>query len=349
MANGRHRSGSPHRSAARSDAQALPVESARPAGSPPAVRPSPTHRRPRTRTGAGPAAAPLLLAGAAVLAVAAGAGAQAAAGPEVAEDAEPAVLVLSADPAAVPNGAQARADRAGVRTQLTVPTRGPDAARRAAAEARAERAFRNETVSAAAVRRAAAEARRAAAEKRATAAAVARATASAEARTAAAERARAASEAQAARVIAATARAQALARTRAGAALGDVVAPVTGYRLSAGFGQPGDLWKHDHTGLDFACPAGTFVRAVADGTVVSAGWAGAYGWRTVVRHADGTETSYAHQFAQLVRSGQVTAGQILGVVGSTGNATGPHLHFEVRVGGVPVDPAAWLAARGVAV
>ena len=122
-----------------------------------------------------------------------------------------------------------------------------------------------------------------------------------------------------------------------------------GYRLSAGFGECSSLWAHCHTGLDFAAPSGTPIRAVAAGVVTEAGWAGAYGYRTVQTLGDGTEVWYCHQEAYAVQVGdEVVAGQEIGRVGSTGNSTGPHLHLEVRPGaGDPVDPAAALAAHGV--
>jgi murein DD-endopeptidase MepM/ murein hydrolase activator NlpD len=122
--------------------------------------------------------------------------------------------------------------------------------------------------------------------------------------------------------------------------------PVKGYHLTAGFGD-GGLWSHRHTGLDFACPWGTAIRAVAAGEVVSAKWDGAYGWKTVIRLPDGTENWYAHQSAFVVRSGHVEAGQIIGRVGSTGHTTGPHLHFEVRINDIPVNPKPWLQAHGL--
>jgi murein DD-endopeptidase MepM/ murein hydrolase activator NlpD len=123
--------------------------------------------------------------------------------------------------------------------------------------------------------------------------------------------------------------------------------PVSGYHLTAGFGEGGGLWSHGHTGQDFACPTGTPIHAVASGTIISAGWDGAYGWKTVERLADGTEIWYAHQSAMLVRSGPVYAGEVIGRVGSTGNTTGPHLHLEVRINGVPINPMPWLRAHGL--
>lgn len=134
-------------------------------------------------------------------------------------------------------------------------------------------------------------------------------------------------------------------------ALSPWTAPVTGYRLTARFGEQGQRWARTHTGLDFAAPAGTAVVSVDAGVVLSAGWNGSYGQQVVVRHADGTETSYAHLSRLDVVSGAAVArGQLLGRVGSTGNSTGPHLHLEVRPGGGdPVDPALALQQRGVPV
>jgi murein DD-endopeptidase MepM/ murein hydrolase activator NlpD len=130
-----------------------------------------------------------------------------------------------------------------------------------------------------------------------------------------------------------------------------LVAPV-----SASTGTPyrkaGASWsKGYHTGVDFAVPIGTSVKAVAAGRVVSAGWEGSFGYQVVVRHADGRYSQYAHLSAISVRDGQsVVAGQRIGRSGSTGNSTGPHLHFEVRTGpgfGSDIDPVAYLRAGGV--
>jgi murein DD-endopeptidase MepM/ murein hydrolase activator NlpD len=128
-----------------------------------------------------------------------------------------------------------------------------------------------------------------------------------------------------------------------------LVLPVASYTLTARFHQRSGLWSSgSHTGLDFAAPTGTPVRAVADGVVVSAGWDGAYGNKIVVRHADGTTTWYCHLSAYVVRGGAVKAGQVIGKVGSTGNTTGPHLHLEVHPGGGDaVDPYGWLVAHGL--
>ena len=122
-----------------------------------------------------------------------------------------------------------------------------------------------------------------------------------------------------------------------------------GYRLTARFGQCSGLWAHCHTGLDFAAPSGTTIRAVAAGTITSVGWAGAYGNRTVQTLRDGTEVWYCHQSAVGVRVGQaVIGGAPIGAVGATGNTTGPPLHLEVRPGaGDPVDPFQALVFHGI--
>ncbi|MBO1332105.1 transglycosylase family protein [Streptomyces sp. VRA16 Mangrove soil] len=132
---------------------------------------------------------------------------------------------------------------------------------------------------------------------------------------------------------------------------GAVVAPV-----AASIGTPyhatGSSWSQGyHTGVDFEVPTGTSVKAVEAGTVVSAGWGGSYGYEVVIRHADGKYTQYGHLSALTVKGGQrVVAGQRIARSGSTGNSTGPHLHFEVRTGpgfGSDVDPLAYLRAHGV--
>jgi murein DD-endopeptidase MepM/ murein hydrolase activator NlpD len=126
--------------------------------------------------------------------------------------------------------------------------------------------------------------------------------------------------------------------------------PLSRYRLTARFNQAGAYWARRHTGLDFAARRGTPIRSVGDGVIIAAGWSGAYGYRVNIRHYDGTVTRYAHMSAILRWSGTVRAGQIIGRVGSTGNATGPHLHLETRPGGgTAVNPARWLGFRGVRV
>lgn len=121
------------------------------------------------------------------------------------------------------------------------------------------------------------------------------------------------------------------------------------YRLTARFGECSALWAYCHTGLDLAAPEGTPVLSVANGVVTAAGWAGAYGNRTVVTLEDGTEIWYCHQSAIDVQIGdRVVGGQPIGFVGATGNVTGPHLHLEVRPGGGDaVDPYQALTVHGL--
>jgi murein DD-endopeptidase MepM/ murein hydrolase activator NlpD len=128
------------------------------------------------------------------------------------------------------------------------------------------------------------------------------------------------------------------------AALKDLppVSPITlGRPIEAagtdGFGPRGDRF---HTGIDYPAPTGTPVVAAADGTVIGAGKADGYGNLVVVQHTSGVTTLYAHLSTILVRPGRrVARGTEVGLVGQTGDATGPHLHFEVRVRDAAVDPA----------
>ena len=119
--------------------------------------------------------------------------------------------------------------------------------------------------------------------------------------------------------------------------------PVSG-PVTSGFGQRcGSSGCRMHNGIDISAPVGTPVGASAAGTVVAAGDQGAYGLTVIIDHGDGFATLYAHLSAISVSSGQrVARGSVLGAVGTTGNSTGPHLHFEIRYGGSPVDPAAYL-------
>jgi len=108
----------------------------------------------------------------------------------------------------------------------------------------------------------------------------------------------------------------------------------------SGFGM---RWGRMHEGIDIGCAYGTPNRAAASGTVIYAGWLGGYGNLVVVDHGSGLSTAYAHASSILVGVGQtVSQGQTVSLVGSTGHSTGPHLHFEVRVNGVAVDPLPYL-------
>ncbi|HEX5566715.1 MAG TPA: transglycosylase family protein [Streptomyces sp.] len=122
---------------------------------------------------------------------------------------------------------------------------------------------------------------------------------------------------------------------------------------SGSYKAAGSRWSNGHTGEDFPAGTGTPVKAVTNGTVVSAGWGGAYGNQIVIRHADGRYSQYGHLSVISVSVGQqVGVGQQIGAVGSTGNSTGPHLHFEVRTGpgyGSDINPLAYLRANGVSI
>ncbi|MBL1085599.1 M23 family metallopeptidase [Streptomyces actinomycinicus] len=136
------------------------------------------------------------------------------------------------------------------------------------------------------------------------------------------------------------------------------VDPVKKYTLSASFAQAGGHWVAKHSGQDFAVPTGTEVVAAHGGTVVKAGPNGAgdgpaYGNAVVVKHGNGTYSQYAHLSRVDVKIGQIVkTGQHLALSGSTGNSTGPHLHFEIRTTpnyGSAVDPVSFLRAKGVKV
>jgi murein DD-endopeptidase MepM/ murein hydrolase activator NlpD len=102
-------------------------------------------------------------------------------------------------------------------------------------------------------------------------------------------------------------------------------------------------WGRMHTGIDLGATYGTPIAAAASGSVIYADWLGGYGNLTVIDHGGGLATAYAHQTRIAVSVGEsVAQGQIIGYVGSTGHSTGPHLHFEVRVNGEPVDPLGYL-------
>ncbi|MEU9299820.1 M23 family metallopeptidase [Streptomyces sp. NPDC048269] len=134
--------------------------------------------------------------------------------------------------------------------------------------------------------------------------------------------------------------------------LNTFVAPVDGSYVSTQYKAGGGMWSSgSHTGIDFHAASGTSVHAVGAGVVVEAGWGGAYGNNVVIKHNDGTYTQYGHMSSLSVSAGQqVTAGQQIGLSGSTGNSSGPHLHFEARTGadyGSDIDPIAYLRSHDV--
>ncbi|MEU0197895.1 MULTISPECIES: M23 family metallopeptidase [unclassified Streptomyces] len=134
--------------------------------------------------------------------------------------------------------------------------------------------------------------------------------------------------------------------------LNSFVSPIPGSYVSTGYKAGGAVWSSgSHTGIDFHAASGTAVHSVGIGTVVEAGWGGAYGNQVVIKMNDGTYTQYGHLSSIGVSVGQqVTPGQQIGLSGATGNVTGPHLHFEARTSpeyGSDIDPVAYLRSHGV--
>jgi murein DD-endopeptidase MepM/ murein hydrolase activator NlpD len=127
--------------------------------------------------------------------------------------------------------------------------------------------------------------------------------------------------------------------------------PVTG-RLMGGFGERTDPFSGEgarHTGVDISAPIGTPVKAAADGIVISAGWNGGYGRCVIIDHGKGYQTWYGHLSKLDVMEGEeIRQGETLGLVGMTGRATGPHLHYEVRLHSTPVNPYRFLAHASIA-
>jgi len=143
--------------------------------------------------------------------------------------------------------------------------------------------------------------------------------------------------AQDARVRAQLAAAQGASNTTPSAA--GLIWPVNG-PVTSPFGY---RWGRLHSGIDIGVPEGTPIHAAAAGTVVLAAWTDGYGNYTCIDHGGGLATCYAHQSAYAVSTGaHVSQGQVIGYVGNTGHSFGPHLHFEVRINGVPVDPLGYL-------
>ncbi|MEV5256123.1 peptidoglycan DD-metalloendopeptidase family protein [Streptomyces werraensis] len=138
------------------------------------------------------------------------------------------------------------------------------------------------------------------------------------------------------------------------ASVSGFTSPVPGGGIGTAYKVAGSMWSSGyHTGVDFSVPTGTSLKAVGAGTVVSAGWGGAYGNQVVIKLNDGHYAQYAHLSSLSVSAGQtVSAGQQVGLSGATGNVTGPHLHFEIRTSpdyGSDVDPISYLRGKGVSI
>lgn len=125
------------------------------------------------------------------------------------------------------------------------------------------------------------------------------------------------------------------------------VKPISGGRLSSGFGKrkaPTKGASSYHKGIDWATPVGTAVMASCGGTVTKAGWGSGYGYVVYIDHGDGRQTRYGHLSKVLVKAGQkVSQGQKIALSGNTGRSTGPHLHFEILIGGSQVNPLKYLS------
>ena len=120
------------------------------------------------------------------------------------------------------------------------------------------------------------------------------------------------------------------------------VLPVTG-RITSRYGERSSLRRSTHTGLDIACNTGTDIKVVSNGTVTFSGKKGSYGNLIIVDHGNGVETWYGHCSKLYAKVGDtVTAGDVVAAVGSTGNSTGPHLHFEIRINGECVNPQSYV-------
>lgn len=120
------------------------------------------------------------------------------------------------------------------------------------------------------------------------------------------------------------------------------VTPVSGI-ITSRFGNRESIRSYGHTGLDIAAPAGTPIRATAAGEVIFSGYSGGYGYVVKISHGNGIQTYYGHCSELYVSTGDtVEAGDVIAAVGSTGNSTGNHLHFEVRVNGEVVNPQNYL-------
>ena len=120
------------------------------------------------------------------------------------------------------------------------------------------------------------------------------------------------------------------------------VTPVSG-RITSRFAEISNIRSGAHTGTDIACSIGTPIKAVADGTVTFAARNGSYGNLVKISHGSGVETWYAHCSKIYATVGQkIEAGDVIAAVGATGNVTGPHLHLEIRINGVAVNPQKYL-------
>ena len=125
------------------------------------------------------------------------------------------------------------------------------------------------------------------------------------------------------------------------------IKPLSGGRITSRFGPrkaPTKGASTYHKGVDYATPTGTTIVASCGGVVTKAGWASGYGYVVMIQHSDGRQTRYGHLSKVLVSAGQtVSQGQKIALSGNTGVSTGPHLHFEILIGGRQVNPLDYLS------
>ena len=122
----------------------------------------------------------------------------------------------------------------------------------------------------------------------------------------------------------------------------NLVIPVNG-TVTSRFGTVSSVRASSHTGLDISTSRGTGIRPIANGTVVFASYKGSYGNLVIIDHGNGVQSYYAHCNAIYVSNGQaVDTNSVIAAVGSTGNSTGPHLHLEIRINGVAVNPQSYI-------
>lgn len=120
------------------------------------------------------------------------------------------------------------------------------------------------------------------------------------------------------------------------------VRPIEG-RITSRYGAVESIRDHTHAGIDIAAPRGTDIKAAADGTVSYSGWMSGYGYLIIIDHANGVESYYGHCSKLYADVGdEVTAGDVIAAVGSTGNSTGNHLHFEIRLNGSTINPESYI-------
>ncbi len=251
-------------------------------------------------------------------------------------------LVVTATGASVAESAPLRLDLTAAQSQ----TAREQAATQVAEQADLSSRRQQVAIQTAALQGRATEQRRVARNQARVAAAAKAAKASAAAAAAAEAKVQAAAAAKVQAAAAAKAKVAAAAKVKEASEGKRWVSPIAGASFTSGYGM---RWGRMHWGNDFGCPVGTPLRAMSKGTVTFVGNNGNMGRLVKVRYWEGTESFYAHMDSYAVSVGDsVMPGDIVGRSGNTGRSTGPHLHLEIHPdGGGPVNPAPWLAAKGL--